>query len=99
MGRFFAGLVALVAILTSCGAPAFAEPTCMERADLSSRLATRFSEVPSAAGLDNLDRFLEIYVSPAGTWTMVITTADGSSCVIAYGTDWFLAAPKPGARA
>lgn len=96
MGRLVLFMVLGLGLLAL---PAAADPTCMERADLSARLATSFGEVPSAAGLDSLDRFLEIYVSPAGTWTMVITTADGSSCVVAFGTDWFLATPKPGAPA
>lgn len=90
---------ALALVLALLAVPALADPTCMDRADLGERLATGYAEVPRAAGLDSLNRFLEIYVSPAGTWTMVITTPDGSSCVVAFGTDWFLAAPKPGAPA
>ena len=49
----------------------------------------RYSEKPVAAGLEAGGRLFEVFATPDGsTWTMVLTTPQGSSCVVAVGEEW-----------
>ncbi|AMX93720.1 hypothetical protein EN879_00630 [Mesorhizobium sp. M7A.F.Ca.AU.002.02.1.1] len=65
-------------------------------------LAEKFHEVQIGGGLINEKLLMAVFASAGGaTWTTVGVNADGSSCVLAVGTDWFLtkpAAPVPGGR-
>ena len=31
---------------------------------------------------------MEVYISPRGTWTMVVTNENGVTCVLAAGEAW-----------
>lgn len=49
----------------------------------------RYSEQRVAVGLESNGRLFEIFATDDGaTWTMVITTPDGASCVVAAGLEW-----------
>ena len=40
-------------------------------------------------GLESNGRLFEVFATDDGsTWTMVITTPDGASCVVAAGLEW-----------
>lgn len=67
-----------------------APTACATRAPLVERLAERYSESRVGVGLQNASQMLEVYASPeTGTWTILITWADGLSCIVATGTNWF----------
>jgi hypothetical protein len=41
---------------------------------------------------------VELWVSPAGSWTFVVTSANGKTCMVASGHGWEAvdpAGPKP----
>ncbi len=38
---------------------------------------------------------MEFFVSPKGTWTVVMSTPNGMSCILAAGRDWEELAIKP----
>ncbi len=62
---------------------------CLERDKLAEALGGRYSEKPIAAGLDNAGKLLEIFATvDRATWTMIMTTPEGTSCVIAAGEQW-----------
>ncbi len=78
-----------LALLLAIGPSASAQQICMERADMSSLLGDRFAESRVAGGLSSNGRLVEIYASGGGaTWTMVVTTPQGHSCVVASGKAW-----------
>ncbi len=61
----------------------------MDHSALSSMLGQRFAEMSVARGLSANGRMVEIYATDDGaTWTMVITTPEGQSCVVASGEAW-----------
>ena len=61
----------------------------MDHSELSSTLDQRFAEKSVARGLDANGRMVEIYATDDGaTWSMVITTPEGQSCVVASGEAW-----------
>jgi hypothetical protein len=51
-------------------------------------LTKKYSEAPKAYGRVNPRRMMEIYVSERGSWTVLVTSADGNSCIVAAGTDF-----------
>lgn len=85
-----AGLAGLTAgfVMTAATA-AFAQTACLSHDKLVQMLDGRYSEKPVAAGLEAGGRLFEVFAAPDGaTWTMVITTPEGASCVVAVGEDW-----------
>lgn len=78
-------LVSLVALT----APAQAQQTmlCGLRDDMGKMLDQRFGEQPQAGGIVG-DRIVELLVSQTGSWTILITSADGRACVVTGGEDW-----------
>ena len=61
----------------------------LEREKLVEALDGKYSEKPVAAGLDNAGKLLEIFASGDGaTWTMIMTTPGGPSCIVAAGEKW-----------
>ena len=39
-------------------------------------------------GVVNAKAVMEIFMSPQGTWTVVVTDTKGLACIIATGQDW-----------
>lgn len=81
-------LVALTAIMVSA-TPAAAQGVCAERNSLVTKLQQDFSEAPSAAGISDSGAVIEVLSARDGkTWTILMTTPDGVSCVLATGEAW-----------
>lgn len=90
---------ALLSSLSACAAsPAMAQPPCAPRDDLAARLAEHYAETTVGRGADTNGLTVELFASPAGTWTLLVTTPDGIGCVIAVGEDWRGVAPLPPAK-
>jgi len=86
------GLAILGAMaMTLAGADVRAEtqPACGPRHDVLAVLADRFKEVPVGIGLAEGGNLIELLTSTAGsTWTLIITTPKGATCILAAGEDW-----------
>ncbi len=66
-----------------------AQNYCGPRDVVIDRLISGFGEALTAGGLRSQSSVLEIWAAPdTGTWTVLITRADGIACVMASGTDW-----------
>lgn len=67
------------------GAPAI----CGERGALIKTLKTKYKEVPSGMGisLKSTEAF-EVFTSKDGTWTVIMTTSTGRTCIMAAGHSW-----------
>lgn len=72
---------------------------CGERDAMVTDLAEQFHESPLATGLVDESAVLEIFVSAAGSWTILATGTDGKSCVMAVGEGFEPAMPAPGVGA
>ena len=71
-----------------------AETECTERTALVEKLEASYSETFAGGGLQNANQIFEIWASDkTDTWTILLTRADGISCVIAHGTNWREAQP------
>jgi hypothetical protein len=88
-------LLPLSALLAAMAVPAVAQDpampvsTCGEQKHVTTYLRDTFEEVPVSLGLQADGRMLQIFASEAtGSWTIVSTTANGTSCIVAVGEAW-----------
>ena len=67
-----------------------ADPSpCGPRKLVVSQLEAKFGEEPVAIGLSDSGRLIEILVGQAGgTFTVILTTPQGLSCIVLTGEDW-----------
>jgi hypothetical protein len=77
-----------VAALFLGGKALAATPRCAAHEEMVKVLATHYSEAPKAVGLVNENRVVEIFVSKAGSWTILVTQPGGNACILAAGQDW-----------
>ncbi len=82
-----AGLIG-AAVLIPIGS-ASAQILWIDRDEVVEKLGEEFSEQPSAMGLASNGGVIELFTAPDGaTWTLVLTTPDGLSRIIAAGEGW-----------
>ena len=87
---------AIVFGIAATAPPALAQMTCGDRARIVERLSGHFSERLTGAGLQNEKQYVEVWSAPeTGTFTVLLTRADGVSCVLAAGQHWHLKSPEP----
>ncbi len=85
----------LMAAFFMFAAPVLANNLCQPRPAFVEHLKEKYDEQPAAFGLNNDGRLLEMFATPDGkTWTLLITDARGTSCVVTSGENWQKAAPK-----
>lgn len=66
--------------------PAFADPQCAGHDDIKTQLAVKYGEGLRSIGLTPGGQMVETYASPdTGTWTIVVTMANGLSCILSSG--------------
>jgi hypothetical protein len=68
--------------------PAQAVGLCGSRADFIKALSDKYQETGKALGIAGQVNLVEIFASKAGTWTILVTTPEGKSCIIAAGSSW-----------
>lgn len=62
-----------------------ASAACIPTAQLHTHLAEQYHEARVAAGLTEQGAIFELWASPEGTWTALVTRPDGLSCMIGSG--------------
>ena len=78
-------------------ASAQAEPQCNTRDSVLKQLADKYGEAPVALGVTHNGGLLEVIATPGGkTWSIIITSPQGISCLVAAGEGWM--ARRPAAR-
>lgn len=59
---------------------------CADRSLIVGQLTEQFGEQVHGMGLANQNRIVEVYVSEeTGSWTITVTSADGTTCLMAAG--------------
>jgi hypothetical protein len=75
--------------ITFFSTEATAEPGCGERQDVLTKLADRYKETPIGFGLATTGVLIELLRSETqNTWSLIVTTPKGTSCILAAGEDW-----------
>lgn len=86
--------LSLIAVM-STPAIASAQASCGNRDMVVERLASGYGESFQGGGLQSEERVFEVWFSEdQSTWTILLTRADGVSCVMASGTNWREAIPS-----
>jgi hypothetical protein len=83
----FAAVLAAAALFSSVGDASAATP-CGSHDAVAKTLTTKFKEARRIMGVVNAKAVMEIFMSPQGTWTVVVTDTRGMACIIATGQDW-----------
>ena len=79
----------LGAVLTIVASTAFAAPQCNDRDHVLKLLKSQYSEAPVAIGVANNGGLVEVLTTGDGdTWSIIITTPKGMSCLVAAGEGW-----------
>jgi hypothetical protein len=62
---------------------------CNKRAAVMEHLSQQYSEAPSALGMSANGGVIEVLTSKDGaTFTILMTTPEGLSCLVAMGSNW-----------
>jgi hypothetical protein len=76
----------LVSLLVLAGA---ARARCLPHEEAIARLQRDYGETAQGLGLGNRGRSVtELFTSEAGSWTILVTRANGLSCIAASGENW-----------
>lgn len=84
----FGGVLALL-LHTPTAQAQIARTICGDRDQIVSTLTGRFGETAQSWGMGPGNRIVEVFASEeTGTWTITITAADGTTCLVASGRFW-----------
>lgn len=61
---------------------------CGTRDDIRDMLVQRYDESRRALGLVSDQGLVEVFTSDKGTWSILVTSAGGRTCLIAAGDNW-----------
>lgn len=90
----FTGAAAATSMTTTQAAAQTRAP-CAAHGDLAEQLGDRFDEQPVARGLASNGTVMEVFSTrDGGSWTMVVTMPNGTSCVVAAGEGWTEVLPR-----
>ena len=68
---------------------ATAQPQCDERSKVLTLLSDKYKESPVAIGVTNNGGLVEVLSTNEGTtWSIIVTTPNGVSCLVAAGEGW-----------
>ena len=66
-----------------------AQSNCATRDNIVQSLESGYGEAFAGGGVQNSERIFEVWFNEEkGTWTILMTKADGNSCIMASGTNW-----------
>jgi hypothetical protein len=87
LARCLAG-AALVASAVIVGPSQAAAAMCGTHDSVKKLLVDRYEESSRGLGLVSDQGIVELYTSDKGTWSILMTTSEGRTCVIAAGHTW-----------
>ena len=69
--------------------PALAVPRCQPRPVVLELMSEKYKEAPIAVGITNSGHLFEIFSTFSGsTWTLIVTSGNGMSCIVDAGQGW-----------
>jgi len=81
------GMIACIPLLLTAGS-AWAEQMCTDRNVFVEQLDANYSEQSERIGLMPNGNILEVFSSPSGSFTIIVSDPKGHSCMIASGEGW-----------
>ena len=81
--------LALSAGFAVIASSAMAQPQCDQRDSVLELLAQKYKEAPVAIGVTHKGGLVEVLSTSNGTtWSIIVTTPTGMSCLVAAGEGW-----------
>lgn len=80
--------VAAIALFGSTGDALSNGNVCGDRDRIVASLTMQFSEQQVSVGVATNGGIFEVFASPSGSWTIIMTTPTGQSCFVASGEGW-----------
>jgi len=88
LGCFIVALTALSVAGTSV-VKAQGQQACGKRVDIVKLLAAKYNETRTARGVaQGANSLVELFTTPTGSWTLVVTGLTGVSCLVSAGENW-----------
>ena len=83
-------LIICIVLVTLFAIPVLAAQQCAPHSIMVEKLPKAFGEVRTHTAMagQNSTLFAELFVSPNGSWTLLITHPTGISCIQAAGQNW-----------
>ena len=82
-------ILTLSAGLALLSGTALAQPQCDQRDSVLELLAQKYKEAPVAIGVTHNGGLVEVLSTGKGTtWSIIVTTPTGMSCLVAAGEGW-----------
>jgi hypothetical protein len=82
-----ATVLAAVSLFNIAG-EAWATMRCGNHNDVAKALTAKYKETRRAMGVVSSKAVMEIFMSPQGTWTILVTDTTGKTCITAAGEEW-----------
>ncbi|MHC0054369.1 hypothetical protein [Actibacterium sp. D379-3] len=80
--------LAVFALPADAASP-IAEIICAPRDEMAQRLSGQYGHVRNGIGMRGPESMVEVWTSErSGDWTLLMTYADGKSCIVAMGENW-----------
>jgi hypothetical protein len=79
------GVLLLAYVITGT---AHAMGMCGKRVDFVRALNDKYQESGKALAIAGQVNLVEVFTSKAGTWTILVTTPEGKTCIMAAGNSW-----------
>ncbi|WP_397543692.1 hypothetical protein [Roseovarius salis] len=82
-----------LAMLIAAGGPAsattpIAEVVCEPTSAMTEKLSRQFGSAPRAWGTRGPEQVMQVWADRSGDWTLVVSYASGTSCIVAMGENW-----------
>ncbi len=77
-------------MLAGCATAVAQEPICGDRTNLVKQLAEKYQEHPVGRGVNTRGYMVELLTGESGTWTIMVSQANGWACLVAAGEGWRL---------
>ena len=75
-------------IMLPMAADARMQMTCGQRGAVVTALDKMYAEKPVSLGIADNGSVIEVFASAEGSWTIVLTSPTGISCLLAAGESW-----------
>lgn len=87
---------AIIMGVAATAPPAHAQSACATRDAITMGLADKYGETHVGGGLQSETKMVEVWMSETtGSFTILLTTPDGRSCIVSSGNNWTTFAPEP----
>jgi hypothetical protein len=87
--RVFAALALILVLLIPLAPAARAQSACVTHAEMVEHLTQKYAEAQIAIAFTGNGQLIEVFTTGDGaTWTIVITTPQGLSCILIAGETW-----------